>query len=119
MSKKRASLSASQNTKERDRFISPDDPTHEQQAAEPPPKKRGRKKCPKAELDALRSGGFGGRSRRAVFPQEEEDGRKLEGKKVLCEEIMSDKDDSSYSSQRSKDSEESLFDEGLGDHKLE
>ena len=119
MSEKRASPSASQNNNERDRFISPDNPTQEQQAKKHPPKKRRRKKGSKAELDALRSGDFGRQSRRAVFPQEKEDWWKLEGKKVLCEEIMSDKDDSSYSSHSSKDSEESLFDEGLGDHKLE
>ena len=124
MSEKRASPSARQNTNERDRIISPEDRTHEQQATEPPPKKRGRKKGSKVELNALQtSGGYGGRARKSIFS---EAGRKEESSWNLdgghCREILSD--DSSYSSSDdssclSESEEEEEFDAEIGDHELD
>ena len=67
MSKKGASLSASQNTNKHDWVISSEDTTHEQQPTETSPKKRGRKKGSKLELNALQSGGYGGRAQKSIF----------------------------------------------------
>ena len=124
MSEKRASPSARQNTNERDRIISPEDRMHEHQATEPPPKKRGRKKGSKVELNALQtSGGYGGRAWKSIFSEagrKEESSWKLDGGN--CREILSN--DSSYSSSDdssclSESEEEEEFDAEIGDHELD
>ena len=85
MSKKQSSLPAPSNNNPHDWVISPDDLMQKEASTEPPPKKRGRVKGSKSELDALRSGGFGDQSSVSVFLKGQGDGWKLEGKKVLCE----------------------------------
>ena len=119
MSEKRGSPSDTPHANQHDQVISPEDPTQAERTGEPPRKKVGRKKGSKVEMNALESGGVGGRARRSVFldPKEKESLWKLDDS---CKEILSE-DDSSYSSDDSQFSSESEdeFEEGIGDHELD
>ena len=89
MSKKRASPSDAQHANQQDRVISPEDPSQPERTGEPPRKKTGRKKGFKLEMNALESGGVGGRARRSVFldQEEKESSWKLDGgTKMLSKE---------------------------------
>ena len=122
MSEKQASPSAPSNNSENERVISLEDPEKGTTTSNVLPKKWGRVKGSKAELDALTSGGTGGRAKKAIFggnKSNKETHWKLDEAKYCGRVMINESSASSYSTEESSDSEDSFFDTPVGDHEVE